>query len=267
MTDITIGQFFPGDSVIHRMDPRTKLLFTLGFMILIFAVRNPVGIAVAGVLTAVIMVLSGVPIKYYFRGLKPIVFIILFTAFLNLFFSPGNVLFSVPHSNLTITDRGIELSVFMVLRLVILFASTSALTFTTSPVALTDGLEAILRPFESAGLPANEIAMMMSIALRFIPTFAEEAEKIKMAQSARGADFSSGNLIARAKAMIPVLIPLFVGAFRRADDLATAMEARCYRGGKGRTSLKKLTFGRNDVFALIIFGLAAAAMLLPEFLM
>ena len=155
----------------------------------------------------------------------------------------------------------------MVLRLVILFASASALTFTTSPVALTDGLEALLRPLEGAGVPANEIAMMMSIALRFIPTFAEEAEKIKMAQTARGADFTSGNLITRAKAMIPVLIPLFVGAFRRADDLATAMEARCYRGGKGRTRLKKLMFGKGDALSLVIFVLFAAAMILPEFLM
>ncbi len=267
MTDITIGQYFPKNSAVHKLDPRTKLLFTLGFMVLIFTVHKPVGIAAAGILTALIIILSGVPVRYYFKGLRPLLFIILFTALLNLFFSPGNVLFTVPHTKLTVTDRGVELSVFMVLRLVILFASASALTFTTSPVALTDGLEALLRPLEGAGVPANEIAMMMSIALRFIPTFAEEAEKIKMAQTARGADFTSGNLITRAKAMIPVLIPLFVGAFRRADDLATAMEARCYRGGNGRTRLKKLMFGKGDALSLVIFVLFAAAMILPEFLM
>lgn len=267
MTDITIGQYFPGSSFIHKMDPRTKLLFTLGFMILIFTLHSAAGVAAAGVLTALIILLSGVPVKYYFKGLKPLIFIIVLTTFLNLFFTPGELLYKVPYLGLKITREGLRLSVFMVLRLTILFTSTSALTFTTSPVALTDGLEALLRPLEKVGVPANEIAMMMSIALRFIPTFAEEAEKIKMAQAVRGADFESGSIIRRAKAMIPVLIPLFVGAFRRADDLATAMEARCYRGGKGRTSLKKLSFGKNDALALLAFLLFGAAMILPEFLM
>lgn len=267
MTDITIGQYFPGNSFIHKMDPRAKLVFTLGFMILIFTLRSVTGVVAAGILTALIIIFSGVPPKYYIKGLKPLIFIIFFTALLNLFFTPGELLYNVPHTGINITREGLKLSVFMVLRLTILFASTSALTFTTSPVALTDGLEALLRPMEKLGVPANEIAMMMSIALRFIPTFAEEAEKIKMAQAVRGADFESGNIIKRAKAMIPVLIPLFVGAFRRADDLATAMEARCYRGGKGRTSLKKLSFGKNDAFALLVFLIFAIAMLLPEFLM
>ena len=252
MTDITIGQYFPGSSFIHKMDPRTKLLFTLGFMILIFTLHSAAGVAAAGVLTALIILLSGVPVKYYFKGLKPLIFIIVLTTFLNLFFTPGELLYKVPYLGLKITREGLRLSVFMVLRLTILFTSTSALTFTTSPVALTDGLEALLRPLEKVGVPANEIAMMMSIALRFIPTFAEEAEKIKMAQAVRGADFESGSIIRRAKAMIPVLIPLFVGAFRRADDLATAMEARCYRGGEGRTKMKPLCYQGIDRIAYLI---------------
>ncbi len=253
MSDITIGQFFPGNSVIHKMDPRTKILFTLGFMIMIFLVKSPVGLLTEAIFTALIIALSGVPAKYYFKGMKPLLFIIMFTAVLNLFLTKGEVLYEIPYLGWSITDTGLSLAVFMVIRLTVLFTSASALTFTTSPVVLTNGIEALLRPFSKIGVPANEIAMMISIALRFIPTFAEEADKIKMAQSARGADFETGSVVKRAKAMIPILIPLFVGAFRRADELAVAMEARCYRGGEGRTSLKRLAFGRADVLALFSF--------------
>lgn len=264
MTDITIGQYFPENSVIHNMDPRTKILFTIGFMVLIFTVKSTVGLIAAAVCTLLIILFSKVPFKYYFKGMKPLLFIILFTALLNLFLTKGEVIYTIPFLGLDITDKGLELSVFMVVRLTVLFASASALTFTTSPVVLTNGIEALLRPFSKIGVPANEIAMMISIALRFIPTFAEEADKIKMAQSARGADFESGNIIKRVKAMIPILVPLFVGAFRRADELAVAMEARCYRGGEGRTSLKKLSFGKNDLVALVFFVVLSAVIIWAE---
>lgn len=253
MTDITLGQYFPGNSAIHKMDPRTKILFAIFFMILIFTLKSLPELMAALIFTVIVITVSGVPARYYFKGLKPIFFIMIFTALLNLFLTSGNTVFTLPGLGWTITDKGIELSVFMVLRLTLLFVATSALTFTTPPVVLTDGIESLLRPFSKIGVPSHEIAMMMTIALRFIPTFAEEADKIKMAQSARGADFESGNIFARAKAMIPILVPLFVGAFRRADELAVAMEARCYKGGEGRTRMKKLSFGRYDVYALVAF--------------
>lgn len=255
MTDITLGQYFPGNSAIHKMDPRTKILFALFFMVIIFILKSLPELTAALIFTILVIVVSGVPVRYYFKGLKPILFIMIFTALLNLFLTSGNTVFKLPFLGWTITDKGIELSVFMILRLTLLFVATSALTFTTPPVALTDGIESLLRPFSKIGVPSHEIAMMMTIALRFIPTFAEEADKIKMAQSARGADFESGNIFARAKAMIPILVPLFVGAFRRADELAVAMEARCYKGGEGRTRMKKLAFGRYDLYALLVFVL------------
>lgn len=255
MTDITLGQYFPGNSAIHKMDPRTKILFALFFMVIIFTLKSLPELTAALIFTILVIAVSGVPVHYYFKGLKPILFIMIFTALLNLFLTSGNTVFTLPFLGWTITDKGIELSLFMILRLTLLFVATSALTFTTPPVVLTDGIESLLRPFSKIGVPSHEIAMMMTIALRFIPTFAEEADKIKMAQSARGADFESGNIFARAKAMIPILVPLFVGAFRRADELAVAMEARCYKGGEGRTRMKKLAFGRYDLYALLVFVL------------
>lgn len=255
MTDITLGQYFPGNSAIHKMDPRTKILFALFFMVIIFTLKSLPELTAALIFTILVITVSGVPVRYYFKGLKPILFIMIFTALLNLFLTSGNTVFTLPFLGWTITDKGIELSLFMILRLTLLFVATSALTFTTPPVVLTDGIESLLRPFSKIGAPSHEIAMMMTIALRFIPTFAEEADKIKMAQSARGADFESGNIFARAKAMIPILVPLFVGAFRRADELAVAMEARCYKGGEGRTRMKKLAFGRYDLYALLVFVL------------
>lgn len=261
--EMTIGQYFPGNSLIHKMDPRTKLISVVLYMIMVFIAKEVLSFAIVAIFTLGVIILSKVPFMYYFKGLKPILIIMIFTSLLNLFLTGGNVIYTFPYLGWTITDEGLKLSVFMVLRLSFLLIGTSALTFTTSPVTLTDGLESLLRPFSKIGVPSHEIAMMMTIALRFIPTFAEEADKIKKAQSARGADFTSGSLLSRAKAMIPILVPLFVGAFRRADELATAMEARCYRGGEGRTSLKKLTFALRDyiTFALMITLLASAVLI------
>ncbi len=261
--EMTIGQYFPGNSVIHKMDPRTKLVSVMLYMVMVFMAKEVLSFAIVAFFTLTVIILSKVPFKYYFKGLKPILIIMIFTSLLNLFLTSGNVIYEIPYLGWTITDEGLKLSVFMVLRLSFLLIGTSALTFTTSPVTLTDGMEALLRPLSKIGVPSHEIAMMMTIALRFIPTFAEEADKIKKAQSARGADFSSGSLLSRAKAMIPILVPLFVGAFRRADELATAMEARCYRGGEGRTSLKKLTFVLRDyvTFALMLILLASAILI------
>ncbi len=263
MMDITIGQYFSTQSLIHKMDPRTKILFTLFYMIVVFAAGDYLTFSLLFISTSLIIGFSRVPVGYYFKGLRSLLIIMLFTAVINLFLSQGKVVFRLPYVGWTITDNGIRLSVFMILRLTFLLTATSALTFTTAPVVLTDGIEHLLRPFGKIGFPAHEIAMMMTIALRFIPTFAEEADKIKKAQSARGADFESGNLFARAKAMMPVLVPLFISAFRRADDLAVAMESRCYHGGEGRTSLKQLKFTHYDIYALgmavvIVLALIAA---------
>lgn len=260
--DIGIGQYFPENSLIHKLDPRTKIIFVLFYMVMIFIAKDILSFAIVGIFTLAVMLLSRVPFYYYFKGLKPIILIMIVTSMLNLFLSGGEVIFRVPYLGWTVTDEGLRLSVFMVLRLTFLLVGTSVLTFTTSPVVLTDGIEALLRPFSKIGVPSHEIAMMMTIALRFIPTFAEEADKIKKAQSARGADFSSGNIFTKVKAMVPILVPLFVGAFRRADELAVAMEARCYRGGEGRTSLKELKFSVSDLFAFLILVLMALAIIL-----
>ena len=252
MFDITIGQYYPTSSLIHKMDPRTKILFALFFMVMIFLLSEGITFALMGVLTALIVVASRVPLKFYFKSIKPLLFIIVFTAILNLFLTEGEALFTIPYLNWIVTKEGVERAVFMILRLTFLLLGTSALTFTTPPMALTDGIEKLLSPFSKIGVPSHEIAMMMTIALRFIPTFAEEADKIRKAQSARGADFTEGTVIERVKAMIPILVPLFIGAFRRADELAVAMESRCYKGGKGRTSLKKLEFSALDLIPLSI---------------
>lgn len=260
--DITLGQYFPTSSCIHKMDPRSKILFALGYMILIFVAQDIFSILALGIFASAIIFFSKIPIKFYFKGLKQILFIMIFTAAINLFLTGGETVVKIPYINWTISDKGIEISVFMVLRLMFLLLGTSALTFTTPPVVLTDGIEALLKPFSKVGLPSHEIAMMMTIALRFIPIFSEEADKIKKAQSARGADFETGSLISRAKAMIPILVPLFVSAFRRADDLAVAMEARCYKGGEGRSSLKKLTFSKYDALGLVFFILLVSFIVL-----
>lgn len=250
--DITLGQYYPEQSVIHRLDARTKILGTLLYIIEIFLVNSFAGFGLVILALGVLIGISKVPVRFIFRGLKAVVFIILLTFVLNLFMFDGTVLWHWKF--LTITYEGLYRSCFMALRLILLIIGTSMLTLTTKPMELTDGLEKLLKPFNRFGLPSHEIALMMSIALRFIPTLLEETDKIMKAQQARGADFESGNLIQRVKNMIPILIPLFVGSFRIAQDLALAMEARCYHGGVGRTRMKEIVFSRRDGVAGVLLA-------------
>lgn len=261
LNNFSLGQYFPGNSPVHRLDPRTKLLITIALIVFVFLAEGFSGfIAIAAFILAA-TVISGIRIKFLLKGLKPLLFIILFTFILNLFFqTQGTVL--VQLGFLKITLEGLRTAVFTALRLVLLVAASQMLTLTTSPIALTDGIESLLKPLTRFNFPAHEIAMMMSIALRFIPTLMEEADKIMKAQKARGADFESGNIIERAKAMVPLLVPLFVGSFRRADELALAMEARCYRGGTGRTRMNQLSYGKSDLFAALITALLLALILI-----
>lgn len=264
LKDITLGQYFPIDSPVHALDPRVKILLTFAFITAVFCVTNLWGFVLvcAFVLFAVIM--SRVSVLTVLKGIKPVVFLIVFTAVINLFMTNGTIAeiggISLKIGFLKITYEGIYSAALMSLRLVFLVVGTSLLTLTTSPIHLTDGIEKLLSPFARIGVPAGELAMMMTIALRFIPTLLEETDKIMKAQMARGADFESGNIISRAKALIPVLVPLFISSFRRADDLAVAMECRCYRGGKGRTRLHELKMGYRDLVAslivsVLIFGI------------
>ena len=250
--DITLGQYYPEQSVIHRLDARTKILGTLLYIIEIFFVNSFAGFGLVILALGVLIGISRVPVRFIFKGLKAVVFIILLTFVLNLFMFDGTVLWHWKF--LTITYEGLYRSCFMALRLILLIIGTSILTLTTKPMELTDGLEKLLKPFSRFGLPSHEIALMMSIALRFIPTLLEETDKIMKAQQARGADFESGNLIQRVKNMIPILIPLFVGSFRIAQDLALAMEARCYHGGVGRTRMKEIVFSRRDGVAGVLLA-------------
>ena len=250
--DITLGQYYPEQSVIHRLDARTKILGTLLYIIEIFLVNSFGGFGLVILALGVLIGISRVPVRFIFKGLKAVVFIILLTFVLNLFMFDGTVLWHWKF--LTITYEGLYRSCFMALRLILLIIGTSMLTLTTKPMELTDGLEKLLKPFNRFGLPSHEIALMMSIALRFIPTLLEETDKIMKAQQARGADFESGNLIQRVKNMIPILIPLFVGSFRIAQDLALAMEARCYHGGVGRTRMKEIVFSRRDGVAGVLLA-------------
>lgn len=250
LKDITLGQYFPGDTVIHRLDPRTKLLMVIIYIVALFLCKWFVSYAVALLFLVTAVALSKIRPKALFKGLKPLLIIIIFTAVLNLFYTDGTVL--VKFWIFQITREGIINAVFLVLRIMLLVMGTFLLTYTTSPIALTDGLESLLSPLKKLHFPVHELAMMMSIALRFIPTLIEETDKIISAQKARGADFETGNIFRRAKALIPILVPLFVSAFRRADELATAMECRCYHGGKGRTKLKQLRYRRCDVLTLLL---------------
>ena len=254
LKDITLGQYFPIESPLHKMDPRTKILGLVFMLAAIFLANNAAGYVLVTLFTLLIVLASRVPLKLYFRGLKPLWFIIIFTGVLNLFLTPGTKIYLWNHST-GITWEGIILAGKMALRLVLLILASSALTYTTSPISLTDGIEKLLLPFSKMGLPAHELAMMMSIAIRFIPTLIEETEKISKAQQARGADFDTGNVIKRAKALVPMLVPLFISAFRRADDLAVAMESRCYRGGGGRTRLNPIRFEKIDLVTGVIFAL------------
>lgn len=256
--DITIGQYLPGDSFIHRLDPRTKILAVLFYMTGLFVLDTLESYLAVTVITLFIIWLSKVPLSYLLKGLKPILVILAFTFTLHLFLTPGTEIWRL--GPLKVTLEGVLRGTFMSLRLIYLILVTSLLTLTTSPISLTDGLEKLLGPGRRIGIPAHELAMMMSIALRFIPTLLEETDKIMKAQMARGADFESGNLWQRAKGMVPLLVPLFVGAFRRADELAMAMEARCYRGSVGRTKMKQLVMSLRDyvaLFFMIILMVAA----------
>lgn len=263
--DITLGQYYPERSMIHRLDARTKILGTLLYIIEIFLVNSFGGFGLVILALGVLIGISRVPVRFIFKGLKAVVFIILLTFVLNLFMFDGTVLWHWKF--LTITYEGLYRSCFMALRLILLIIGTSMLTLTTKPMELTDGLEKLLKPFNRFGLPSHEIALMMSIALRFIPTLLEETDKIMKAQQARGADFESGNLIQRVKNMIPILIPLFVGSFRIAQDLALAMEARCYHGGVGRTRMKEIVFSRKDgvagVLLAVFLGIVIASRWMP----
>ncbi len=248
LKDITLGQYFPGNSIIHRLDPRTKLILVLAYIVGLFTASNWVSYALMLAALAACVCISRIRLKAIVRGLKPLVFILVFTGLLNLFMVGGEtVLFRLWF--LTVTKEGLVRAIFMVSRILMLVTATFLMTYTTSPIALTDGLESLLGPLKKLHVPVHELSMMMCIALRFIPTLIEETDKIMAAQKARGADFESGSLKQRVKALIPILVPLFVSAFRRADELATAMECRCYHGGEGRTKMKLLRYGRTDYFA------------------
>ena len=245
LKDITLGQYFPGKTLLHRLDPRTKLLFALCYIVALFIVKSWVGYAMMLLILAAGVAVSKIPLSTMFKGLKPLTIIIIFTAVINILYNKeGAVLCSF--WVITITDAGLIKAGYIILRIMLLILSTLLVTYTTTPMALTDGIELGLSPFKKIGLPVHEFAMMMSIALRFIPTLIEEADKIMSAQKARGADFETGKLLDRAKALLPLLIPLFVSAFRRADELATAMESRCYHGGEGRTRMNTLRFKAAD---------------------
>lgn len=259
LKDITIGQFFPGESAVHRLDPRVKIVLTIAMIITLFLAAGPISYALIIGFLGIIIGISGISPKLIVRGLKPVLFIIVFTAVLNLFYTPGEYIWQ--WGFLHISKEGIKVAFFMVLRLMLLIIATSMLTYTTSPIQLTDGLERLLGPLKKLHAPVHELSMMMSIALRFIPTLIEETEKIISAQKARGADFDSGSLIHRAKAMVPILVPLFISAFRRADELATAMECRLYRGDIGRTRMKQLKIAAVDYGAIGICSLVLGAVI------
>ena len=251
LKDITLGQYFPGNTVAHRLDPRTKILLVVLYIVALFCAKHIISYGLMALTLLVCVKISKVPFKTMVKGLKPVVFIVVFTAVLNLFFTPGDRNL-VEIGFIRISDTGLENAVFMVLRILLLIMGTFLMTYTTSPISLTDGLEQLLNGLKRFHVPVHELAMMMSIALRFIPTLIEETDKIMSAQKARGTDFESGNILEKAKALIPILVPLFISAFRRAAELATAMECRCYHGGEGRTKLHVLKYKRRDYTALTI---------------
>lgn len=259
LTDITLGQYYPGDSFLHRMDPRAKILCTMIFIVAIFLANNLWSYLLVAGFTFLAIAMSGVPASLIWKAIKPLWIILVFTMGIHVLTTPGNELFTWKFIH--ISEEGIRNGLIMTLRLVFLIAFSSLLTYTTSPIVLTDGIEALLMPFKRFGVPAHELAMMMTIALRFIPTLLEETDRIMKAQSSRGADFVNGNLWQRAKNMVPLLVPLFISAFRRADDMATAMEARCYRGGEGRTKMHQLAYTWRDRNAFLAVILVTALLL------
>ena len=257
LRDITLGQYYQTESLIHRMDPRVKLGGTILFIISLFFFKNYAGYVIAALFLGLVIRLSKVPFKFMVKGMKTIVMLMLITVVFNLFLTPGTPLFTI--WKLTITQEGLKMAISMAIRLTLLIIGSSVMTLTTTPNNLTDGMEKMMGPLKIFKVPVHEVAMMMSIALRFIPILLEETDKIMKAQIARGADFESGNLFKRAKAMVPLLVPLFISAFRRANDLAMAMEARCYRGGEGRTKMKPLIYHKRDYIA---YGCIAAYMVI-----
>lgn len=254
LKDITLGQYFPGHSVIHRLDPRTKLIIMVVYIVALFIAKSWISYGLMLAFLLISIKISTIHPKAIVRGMKPLIFILIFTCLLNLLYTEGGKIL-VRIGSLSITTEGIKRAFFMMTRILMLISGTFLMTYTTSPISLTDGLESLLNPLKRVGMPVHELSMMMCIALRFIPTLIEETDKIMSAQKARGADFETGSILDRAKALIPVLVPLFISAFRRADELATAMECRCYQGGDGRTKMKLLRYQRNDFTA---FGIAAA---------
>lgn len=252
--DITIGQYIPGESFVHKLDPRLKIMISLLFIVDLFLVNNFVGYLFIIIFILTTILIANLSFKYIYNGVKPILVLLLITAILNIFMTSGKELL-FQWGIISIYKEGLIIAAFMIIRLVFLIMGTSILTLTTSPIELTDGIENLLKPFKKIGVPAHELAMMMTIALRFIPTLMDETDKIMKAQMARGADFESGNLISRAKSLIPILVPLFISSFRRADELAMAMESRCYKGGEGRTRMKQLKITKRDYFASLAFAL------------
>ena len=251
LKDITLGQFFPGDTLVHRLDPRTKLIMTVLYIVLLFVAQEFVSYAIVLAFLVTAIALSRIKLKAILSGLKPLLILIILTGILNLFYTKGEHLL-VQVWRIRIYAEGVKTAVIMALRIMLLITGTLLLTYTTSPLQLTDGLENLLNPLKKLHVPVHELSMMMSIALRFIPTLIEETDKIMSAQKARGADFDTGNLIQKAKAMLPLLVPLFISAFRRADELATAMESRCYHGGEGRTKMKVLKMQNRDWVTLAV---------------
>ncbi len=262
LKDITLGQYFPGKSVIHRLDPRTKLVVLVLYIVALFLAVSWVSYGVMLAFLLITIAISQISPKSFVRGMKPLVFILVFTGILNLFFTQGETVL-VQFWKIVITKEGLVRAVFMVIRILMLVTGTFLLTYTTSPIALTDGLESLLSPLKKIKVPVHELSMMMCIALRFIPTLIEETDKIMSAQKARGADFETGKLMDRVKALVPVLVPLFISAFRRADELATAMECRCYQGGDGRTKMKLLRYKRADfgAYGVMLLVLAGVCVL------
>jgi energy-coupling factor transport system permease protein len=259
--DITLGQYFPGKSFVHRLDPRTKIVLTCAYMVALFCSGNFVTLVFTCLFMVVVTAVSRVPLKIVFKGVKPIIPIIIITSLINaLYYAGGTVILNFYFIH--VTYQGIRLAVFVSVRLVFLIIGTSMMTYTTSPIALSDGLEQLMAPLKVIKIPVHELSMMMSIALRFIPTLIEETDKIMSAQKARGADFESGNLMQRMRAMLPILIPLFVSAFRRAEELALAMDCRCYRGGEGRTRLRRLKLVKVDYWSYVVFVLLFAGVIL-----
>ena len=254
LKDITLGQYFPGNTPIHRLDPRTKILLTLYYIVALFLADFLVTYGLLFLALAAAIAISKVGVRNILRGMKPVVLIVVITTLLNLFYTPGTPLVTIGF--LRITIEGIWAAFFMTVRILMLITGTFLLTYTTSPILLTDGIESLLGPLKKIKVPVHELAMMMSIALRFIPTLIEETDKIMSAQKARGADFETGNLVQKARALVPLLVPLFISAFRRADELAVAMECRCYHGGEGRTRLRQLKYRRAD-WAVILLGLVS----------